>query len=83
MNADSDVQVGPDDLIIHSDDGNYYLVTKDVYTRTPLPRSLQGTPQLLVQYGSTLATVDPGTNPGTGCACYVLNLQAIRKPTPT
>ena len=82
MTVSSDIQVDADDLVIYGDDGKYYLVKKSVYTQTELPKSLQATPSLLVTYGSVLATVDPGTNPGTGCACYVLNLTAVRKPKP-
>lgn len=82
MTESSEIQVGAEDLVIYGDDGKYYLVKKEVYTQTELPRVLQGTPQLMVTYGSVLATVDPGTNPGVGCACYILNLTAVRKPKP-
>lgn len=74
------VQLGPEDLVICADDGKFYTVSKETYMASPLPENLEDLPRTLLELGSVITTVNPGVFPGTGSACYILNLPLIRKP---
>ena len=73
-------EIGPEDLVICADDGKFYWVPKATYKAVPLAPILEDRPRQLLTLGCVIATVKPGTFPGIGSACYVINLPLIRKP---
>jgi len=70
------VQLHQDDLVLYGEDGKYYLVAKADYMSNPLPEELKSGPEFLVALGTVAADI-PAV-PTAGCACYLLNLAAIR-----
>jgi uncharacterized protein YbjT (DUF2867 family) len=73
----SNVEFGPDDIVIYADDGKFYVITKDQYLQSPLPDSLSGEAFMLVKNGTFVANMP--NEPGVGCACYLLNVNSLRK----
>jgi len=67
----------PDDIVVATPDGSLYWIKKSVWTGTTLPGEQSGQMTDLVSQGVILANVPLNSQPGTGCACYLLNLASI------
>jgi hypothetical protein len=75
-------EVGQDDLVVIGLDGrSIFWVPKEVYEATRLPESLSAQISVLVGQGMVLADVPRFSLPGTGSACFLLNLASIRQPS--
>lgn len=75
-----------DDLVLIADDGEIYWIPKDQYTdsvfRVPQEGRLADQIIQLSKQGVLLADVPSTSRPGVGAACYLVNLQAIRRQSP-
>jgi hypothetical protein len=66
------------DIIVADSNGNLFWVKQDVWSsQPPVPAAQSGQMADLVNQGVVLANIPPNSQPGTGCACYLLNLNSI------
>ena len=78
-------QIGDDGLVIHADDGHFYVIPQDEYMndahRLDDPELL-GEAKMLVDHGAIIADVNP--NIPIGAYCYLINLASLKpRATPT
>lgn len=75
-------EVGQDDLVLIGLDGkSIFWVPKEVYETRRIPEGLTTQISLLVGEGTVLADVPRGSLPGTGSACFLVNLASLRQPS--
>ena len=66
-------------IVVHADDGNYYLIKKDEWHNAEhmLPSIQIGQMEKLVNQGVILAAV-PDELPGVGSICYLVDIASIK-----
>ena len=79
---------GDDDLVIRDEAGNYFWLTKDEYQKAAIPLDggergkMKALLQFLINEGTVMADIPPGGLKSVKGACYLINLEAIRRPSP-
>jgi hypothetical protein len=70
-------QIGPDGIVIATDDGKFFVVTEDQWKSQELDPNNSGEAGVLVTRGAVFARI-PVDGPPVGYACILLNLGSLK-----